>query len=90
MKLKLIEKIKKIKIIIITIMDKIFSYINKQGVRNYIALGFVVFTLTYLYIISFIKIPINNKEIVHLSFGWVTGATTMILGYFFGSTKKES
>lgn len=69
--------------------ESIIKFFNKQGVRNYLAFGVVGFTLTYLICITFIPIPKGSTDLVTLSFGWVTGATTMILGYYFGSVKKD-
>lgn len=70
-------------------MSKIFAFINKQEMRPYMALGVVAFCLTYILLITFVRIPAQNKDLVTLGFGWVTGSTTMILAFYFGSIKKQ-
>lgn len=71
-------------------MTRFANFINKQEMRPYMAMGVVFFCLTYLLLITFIPIPKPNHDLVTLSFGWITGATTMILAFYFGSIKKQN
>ena len=43
-----------------------------------------------LYVIFFIPIPMENKELAYMGFGLAMGWGTLVLNYFFGSTKGSS
>jgi len=69
-------------------MTKLVAFINKQSIRAYLAMGVIIFSLTYLGVVSFVKIPKENINIVVLIIGYIMGLATMILSYYFGSNKK--
>ena len=52
------------------------------------AMGIVVFSLTYLLVVSFLEIPTGSKEIVILVIGYIMGLTSTVVAYYFGSNKK--
>ena len=43
-----------------------------------------------LYVIFFIPIPVENKELAYMGFGLAMGWGTLVLNYFFGSTKGSA
>ena len=55
----------------------------------YMAMGIVVFSLTYFILVSFVKIPIENKEFVSRSLDFSNAALIWILGFYFGSSRKK-
>lgn len=69
-------------------MTKLAAFINKQSIRAYMAMGIVMFSLTYLLIVSFINTPKESKEIVILVIGYIMGLTSTVVAYYFGSNKK--
>lgn len=69
-------------------MTKLAAFINKQSIRAYMAMGIVMFSLTYLLVVSFINTPPASKEIVILVIGYIMGLTSTVVAYYFGSNKK--
>lgn len=69
-------------------MTRLAAFINKQSIRAYMAMGIVVFSLTYLLVVSFLEIPTGSKEIVILVIGYIMGLTSTVVAYYFGSNKK--
>jgi Kef-type K+ transport system membrane component KefB len=69
-------------------MTRLAAFINKQSIRAYMAMGIVVFSLTYLLVVSFLDIPTGSKEIVILVIGYIMGLTSTVVAYYFGSNKK--
>jgi hypothetical protein len=71
-------------------MKKILETFSKTEVRNIIALTYILLCLGYIYILAFVKVPPENKDLVNVLGGSVIGGLGLILAYFFGSSKGDS
>ena len=70
-------------------MKKIEEFFKKQKVQSLLALGVVAFVLTFMLLLMFHQVPDHNRDFVNLGLGWLMGAGTSVLGYYFGNSKKE-
>lgn len=71
-------------------MSNIEKFMKRQSMQSILALGGIVFVLTYFIVISVMKVPTENENYVNYSMGWLSGIGTMIFGYYFGSSKKQN
>ena len=58
--------------------------------RPIIAMTIIFFSFIYLFAISFIKIPAENKDTVNLMTGFVLTMTAGVITYYFGTSKDKS
>lgn len=70
-------------------MNKISEFLKKQSTRAYMAMGIVVFALTYMLFITFIQVPEKNHDLAVQSLSYVQSALFVVLGYYFGSKKID-
>jgi len=69
---------------------KFLDIIQKMDVRNIIALLAILLSFIFLFLLLYVKIPVENKDIINVSTGFVVGTcVTAIMGYFFTSTKTN-
>lgn len=68
-------------------MKKILDTFSKTEVRNIIALLYIALCLGYIYVLAFVKVPAENKDLVNVLGGSVIGGLGLILAYFFGASK---
>lgn len=70
-------------------MTKLAEFIKKQNIMAYVAMGIVVFSLTYFLFISFIEVKPENKEFVSRCLDYVYSSLAMVIGYYFGASHKK-
>ena len=70
---------------------KFLDIIQKMDVRNIIALLAILLSFIFLFLLLYVKIPIDNKDIINVSTGFVVGTcVTSIMGYFFTAAKTNT
>lgn len=71
-------------------MTEFFRKIGTADIRNVLAVMYVAMVLTYIYVLVFKPVPAENKDLVNIIGGNVIGGLGIVLGYYFGASKKES
>lgn len=71
-------------------MKKFWADLSKTEIRNIIAVVYVIMVLAYVYVLAFKPVPPQNKDLVNVLGGVVIGGVTIILSFYFGSSKNES
>jgi hypothetical protein len=71
-------------------MKRLLETFSKTAIRNIIALTYIFLCLGYIYVLAFIKIPVENKDLVNVLGGSVIGGMGLILAYFFGASKPNN
>jgi hypothetical protein len=69
-------------------MRRFADFINKQNIRAYLAMGVVVFGLSYMLFVSYHPVPVSNREITILCLGYIIGLVSSVIAYYFGANKK--
>lgn len=68
-------------------MKRLLETFSRTEVRNIIALVYILLCLGYIYVLAFVKVPEQNKDLVNVLGGSVIGGLGLILAYFFGASK---
>lgn len=71
-------------------MKKWFENLGKTDIRNIISVLYVSLVLLYIYVLAFKAVPSENRDLVNVLGGVVIGGVTIILGYYFGSSKSNN
>lgn len=71
-------------------MKRFFDNLGKTEIRNIIAIVYVVLVLAFIYVLAFKPVPIENKDLINVLGGVVIGGVSIILSFFFGSSKNEA
>ncbi len=70
-------------------MKKIFDKVSTTDIRNVLAVIYVLMVLVYIYVLVFKPVPSDNKDLINVIGGNVIGGLGIILGYYFGASKKD-
>lgn len=62
----------------------------KSDIRNGIAVLFVLACLSFLFVIVVYPVPQRNENLINIMGGNIIAGLSLILGYYFGSSKSES
>lgn len=68
-------------------MKQLKELFSKTVFRHTIAMVYILMCLGYIYVLAFVKIPPENKDLVNVLGGSVIGGMGLILSYFFGASK---
>lgn len=71
-------------------MKDFFKKITSAEIRNILALLYVSLVLAYIYVLAFVPVPAQNKDLVNILAGTVIGGLGPILGYYFGASKNDA
>lgn len=71
-------------------MTQFFRKIETTDIRNILAVLYVTMVLVYIYVLVFKPVPAENKDLVNIIGGNVIGGLGIVLGYYFGASKKDS
>lgn len=71
-------------------MTQIFRKLGTTDIRNILAVLYVTMVLVYIYVLVFKPVPAENKDLVNIIGGNVIGGLGIILGYYFGASKKDT
>jgi hypothetical protein len=71
-------------------MTAFFKKLGTTDIRNILAVLYVTMVLTYIYVLVFKSVPIENKDLVNIIGGNVIGGLGVVLGYYFGASKKDT
>ncbi len=71
-------------------MKKFFQNIGTADIRNILAVLYVTMVLTYIYVLAFVTVPKENRDLVNIIGGNVVAGLGIVLGYYFGASKKDS
>lgn len=71
-------------------MSKLEGFLRRQSMQSILALGGTVFILTFFFVITLFKVPVENETYINYAMGWLSGVGTMIFGYYFGSSKSKT
>mgnify|MGYP006951344478 CR=1 FL=1 len=63
--------------------------IRDADIRNILAIMWSIGVFVMLYIIIIKTIPTANHDIVLMAGGYIFGAVSMVLAYYFAGNKKE-
>jgi hypothetical protein len=70
-------------------MTAFFKKISTTDIRNILATLYVTMVLVYIYVLVFKPVPDSNKDLINVIGGNVIGGLGIILGYYFGASKKD-
>ena len=70
-------------------MKRFLATFSSTEVRNIIAVAYVAGTLLFLFLLAVHAVPAPNKDLVNIVGGYVFGGLGMIIGYYFGASKKD-
>lgn len=70
-------------------MTAFFKKISTTDIRNIVAVLYVLMILVYIYVLVFKAVPSENKDLINVIGGNVIGGLGIILGYYFGASKKD-
>ena len=62
----------------------------KSDIRNGIAVLFVLACLSFLFVIVIYPVPQRNENLINIMGGNIIAGLSLILGYYFGSSKSET
>ena len=69
---------------------KFLEIITKMEIRNVLAIMVILLSFCFLFLLAVHKVPVENKDLVNISTGFIIGASVgAIIGYYFTSTKKD-
>lgn len=71
-------------------MTAFFKKIGTTDIRNILAVLYVTMVLIYIYVLVFKPVPPENKDLVNIIGGNVIGGLGIVLGYYFGASKKDT
>jgi hypothetical protein len=71
-------------------MTQLFRKIGTTDIRNILAVLYVTMVLVYIYVLVFKPVPPENKDLVNIIGGNVIGGLGIVLGYYFGASKKDT
>lgn len=71
-------------------MTQFFRKIGTTDIRNILAVLYVSMILVYIYVLVYKPVPAENKDLVNIIGGNVIGGLGVILGYYFGASKKDT
>lgn len=71
-------------------MTEFFRKIGTADIRNILAVLYVSAVLLYIYVLAFVPVPAQNKDLVNILAGTVIGGLGPVLGYYFGASKKDA
>ena len=71
-------------------MNDFLKSITKIKITDIIAFLIVILSFGFLYLLLFVKIPDNNKDITNVAIGFVLGSFVAgVSGFYFGASKKD-
>lgn len=70
-------------------MKEFWKKVTTGDMRNIIAFMYVSLVLIYIYVLVFAPVPANNKDLINVIGGNVIAGLSLVLGYFFGSSKNN-
>lgn len=70
-------------------MTLLLKKLGTTDIRNILAVLYVTMVLVYIYVLVFKPVPPENKDLVNIIGGNVIGGLGIILGYYFGASKKD-
>lgn len=69
---------------------KFLEMLTKMDIRNVLAILVILLSFCFLFLLAIHKVPIENKDLVNISTGFVIGASVgAIIGYYFTATKQD-
>lgn len=69
---------------------KFLDFLTKMDIRNVLAIMVMLLSFCFLFLLAIHKVPVENKDLVNISTGFVIGASVgAIIGYYFTSNKKD-
>lgn len=71
-------------------MKKFWEKMTVADIRNILAILYIVLVLGFLYVLAFHPVPAGNSNLVNILGGHVIAGSGIILGFFFGSSKRDS
>ena len=70
---------------------RFLEYLTKMDIRNVLAIMVILLSFCFLFLLALHKVPIENKDLVNISTGFVIGASVgAIIGYYFTSSKDKN
>lgn len=71
-------------------MKNFLEMLAKADIRNILAILVILLSFIFLFLLAVHKVPVENKELVNISTGFIIGASVgAIIGYYFTSTKQD-
>jgi hypothetical protein len=70
-------------------MKEFLDKLSKYDIRSIVAVIYMLLCLSYIYVLAFVKVPPDNKDLVNVLGGSVFGGLAIILSYYFGASKKD-
>jgi hypothetical protein len=71
-------------------MKEFFSKLAHADIRHIVTVIYLVLCLSYIYVLAFVKVPADNKDLVNVLGGSVFGGLAIILSYYFGASKGQN
>lgn len=71
-------------------MTAFLRKLSTTDIRNILAILYVTLVLAYIYVLAFVPVPSENKDLVNVIGGNVIGGLGIVLGYYFGASKKDT
>lgn len=70
-------------------MPEWLKKLSSTETRTIIAVSYVLLIVGYIYVLAFKPVPTENKDLVNVLGGVVIGGVSIILSYYFGSSKNN-
>ena len=71
-------------------MSKFEQFFRRQSMQSILAFLGITFLSLYLLLVTFYKIPSENKEFALIALGYLIGTGNTIYNFFFGNSKKQT
>lgn len=65
------------------------NFFDKVGIREVFAIIYLVMCLSFVYVLALKAVPTDNKDLVNVLGGAVFGGLPIILGFYYGASKKD-